>query len=240
MGDRTPLAEGEPKKRTGLANFLNRLWTEKPLGTFSGIIILLLIMVAVFAHVLAPYGYSEPHLADRLAGPSAQYLLGTDQLGRDFLSRLIYGARISLLVGLAATAINVVVSLLIGGTSGFLGGKLDLVVQRFVDAWMAFPGLLLLLTIMSIAGRGLVQIMISSLFELAPRAVSWRSWSASPGPGRIDWIELNRVACGWIYGIGFPVWGGGEVGGVVGQAGRQEQCAGVGWICRARRRRGAV
>ncbi len=87
-------------------------------------------------------------------GASAQYLLGTDQLGRDFLSRIIYGARISLIVGLAATALNVVVAVLIGGISGFLGGKLDLAVQRFVDAWMAFPGLLLLLTIMSIVGRG--------------------------------------------------------------------------------------
>ncbi len=68
----------------------------------------------------------------------------------DLLSRVIYGARLSMVVGLAATALNVVVALLIGGTSGFFGGKLDLVVQRFVDAWMAIPGLLLLLTIMSI------------------------------------------------------------------------------------------
>ena len=76
------------------------------------------------------------------------------------MSRLIYGARLSLGVGLAATAVNVVVAVLIGGTSGFLGGKLDLGVQRFVDAWMAFPGLLLLLTIMSIAGRGLPQMIL--------------------------------------------------------------------------------
>ena len=95
-----------------------------------------------------------------LKAPSAQYLLGTDHVGRDFLSRIIYGARISIYVGLAATALNVVVAVLIGGISGFLGGKLDLAVQRFVDAWMAFPGLLLLLTIMSIAGPGLLQIIL--------------------------------------------------------------------------------
>ena len=76
------------------------------------------------------------------------------------MSRLIYGARLSIFVGLAATALNVVVAVLIGGTSGFLGGKLDLVVQRFVDAWMAFPGLLILLTVMSIAGRGIPQIIV--------------------------------------------------------------------------------
>ncbi len=76
------------------------------------------------------------------------------------MSRIIYGARISLLVGLAATALNVVVAVLIGGISGFIGGKFDLVMQRFVDAWMAFPGLLILLTVMSIVGRGLPQIIV--------------------------------------------------------------------------------
>ncbi|MDE0026337.1 MAG: ABC transporter permease [Spirochaetaceae bacterium] len=116
--------------------------------------------MAIFADVLAPYPFWEAHLADRMQGSSTRYLLGTDHAGRDLLSRLIYGARISLLVGLAATSVNVVVAILIGGISGFFGGKLDMAVQRFVDAWMAFPGLLLLLTIMSIVGRGLPQIIL--------------------------------------------------------------------------------
>ena len=162
MSDATgiPSAVIEPKRRSRLAEFFIRLWREKPLGTISGIIVLIFILVAIFADVLAPYPYREVHPIDRLTGPSARYLLGTDQLGRDLLSRLIYGARISLLIGLAATGVNVVVAVLTGGTSGFLGGKLDLAVQRFVDAWMAFPGLLLLLTIMSVAGRGLLQIVL--------------------------------------------------------------------------------
>ena len=153
-------AVSEPKRRSRLADFFIRLVREKPLGTISGIIILILIFVAIFADVLAPYPYDEVNILDRLQGPSARYMLGSDQLGRDFLSRLIVGARISLTVGLAATTLNVVVAVLLGGTSGFLGGKLDLGVQRFVDAWMAFPGLLLLLTIMSIAGSGLLQIIV--------------------------------------------------------------------------------
>ena len=156
-----PSVEIAPKRRSRLADFSIRLAREKPLGTISGIIILILIFVAIFGDVLAPYPYKEMHLVDRLTGPSAQYLLGTDQLGRDLLSRLIVGARLSLTVGLAATTINVLVAVLIGGTSGFLGGKLDLAVQRFVDAWMAFPGLLLLLTIMSIAGQGVLQIILN-------------------------------------------------------------------------------
>ena len=162
MSDATgiPLPVIEPKRRSRLADFFIRLVREKPLGTVSGIIILILIFVAIFADVLAPYGFLEIHLADRLQGPSAQYLLGTDHLGRDFLSRLIYGARLSLTVGLAATAVNVVVAVLVGGTSGFLAGKLDLIMQRFVDAWMAFPGLLILLTVMSLVGRGLPQIIL--------------------------------------------------------------------------------
>ena len=146
--------------RGQFADFLGRLWREKPLGIAGGIVILILILLAIFGDVLAPYPYGKVFLIDRLQGPSARYLLGTDQLGRDFLSRLIYGARLSIVVGLAATALNVVVAVLIGGISGFFGGKLDLAVQRFVDAWMAFPGLLLLLTIMSIVGQGLPQIIV--------------------------------------------------------------------------------
>ena len=130
------------------------------MGLAGALVILTLILVAIFADLIAPYPIAERHLADRLTGPSLQYLMGTDQIGRDVLSRLIVGTRLSLLVGLAATVINAAVALLIGTTSGFLGGKTDLMVQRFVDAWMAFPGLLLLLTIMSIVGRGLWQIII--------------------------------------------------------------------------------
>ena len=120
----------------------------------------MLILVGILADVLAPYDHMEPHTEDILQAPSAQFLLGTDYVGRDFLSRLIHGARLSLIVGLAATTLNVVVAVLIGGSSGFFGGKLDLAVQRFVDAWMAFPGLLLLLTVMSIVGRGMLQTIV--------------------------------------------------------------------------------
>ena len=154
MGDATGT------RAAGLAYFLVRLWREKPLGAVGGVVVLALILVAIFADVLAPFPFDEVNLRALLQRPSAEHLMGTDQLGRDFLSRNIHGARISMLVGMAATTLNVIVAVLIGGTSGFLGGKWDLAVQRFVDAWMAFPGLLLLLTIMSLVGQGLPQLIL--------------------------------------------------------------------------------
>ena len=143
-----------------MTDFLRRLVKEKPLSIIAGVVILLLMLVAIFADVLARFPHDEVNIVDRMQAPSDRYLLGTDQLGRDLLSRLVFGAQISLTVGLAATTVNVVVAVLIGGISGFFGGRLDLAVQRFVDAWMAFPGLLLLLTIMSLVGRGLPQIIV--------------------------------------------------------------------------------
>ncbi|MCL0029114.1 ABC transporter permease [Dehalococcoidia bacterium] len=162
MSDAIGIASGEiaPKRRSRLADFFTRLVRKKPLGTASGIIILIVVLVATFADFLMPYPYDEIHILDRLQDPSAQYLLGTDQLGRDFLSRLIFGARLSVLVGLAVTILSAGLSTIIGGTSGFIGGKLDLLMQRIVDAWIAFPGLLLLLTIMSIVGQGVVQVIM--------------------------------------------------------------------------------
>ena len=154
-----PAVVREPKRRNAAAVLFIRLWREKPLGMASGVIVLLLIFVAIFGDQLAPYPYYEMHLIDRLQGASGRYLLGTDQMGRDLLSRLIAGARISVVVGLAATTLNVVVAVLVGGVSGFVGGKYDITVQRFVDAWMSIPSLLILLTVMSIVGRGFFQII---------------------------------------------------------------------------------
>ena len=113
-----------------MTDFLRRLVKEKPLSIIAGVVILLLILVAIFADILAPFPHDEVNIVDRMQAPSDRYLLGTDQLGRDLLSRLIFGAQISLTVGLAATAVNVVVAVLIGGPSGFFGGRLDLAAQE--------------------------------------------------------------------------------------------------------------
>ena len=126
----------------------------------GGLIVLVLLLVGIFADQLAQYGENEINLRARLQLPHAEHWLGTDNLGRDLYTRIVYGARVSLVIGLSATAVSLLVALVIGGLSGYIGGKTDLIVQRFVDAWVAFPGLLILITAMSMLGNGQLQIII--------------------------------------------------------------------------------
>ncbi|MFC1966556.1 ABC transporter permease [Chloroflexota bacterium] len=150
----------EPRRRASLAELFTRLVKEKPLGTVGGIIVLTLLIVGIFANLLAPYGMSEMHLEDAFSPPSGQYFLGTDEYGRDMLSRIIFGARISMVVGLAGTTLATVISVIIGLFSGYIGGKFDLVVQRFVDAWLCFPALFIVLTVMAVLGPGMWQVIV--------------------------------------------------------------------------------
>jgi peptide/nickel transport system permease protein len=150
----------ETKHRPFLLEVFVRLVREKPLGTVGGVIVLIFFLVGIFANQLAPYHYTFQDLTALLSPPSAKYLLGTDNLGRDLLSRIIYGARISMIVGLSVPAITTVLNLLIGGASAYLGGKIDLLVQRFVDTVMCFPGLVLMLTVVAIVGPGMLQLIL--------------------------------------------------------------------------------
>jgi peptide/nickel transport system permease protein len=149
-GTAPPAKRAEKKRHGVIYDVFSRMIREKPLATFGLAVIIILLFTGVFANFLAPFGMNEIHLLSRLQPPSSQYLLGTDQLGRDELSRLIYGARISMIIGLAATALSTVLSVVIGGVSAFIGGKLDLFVQRFIDVWMSIPSFLILMTIMSL------------------------------------------------------------------------------------------
>jgi peptide/nickel transport system permease protein len=127
---------------------------RKPLGTVGGAIVLLMLSAAVLADVITPYGYAQTSLRERLMGASSAHWLGTDQLGRDLLTRLLYGARISLYVGFGAVTLGSIIATVLGIGSAYFGGRVDLGLQRIVDAWMAFPGLLLLMSIMSLVGPG--------------------------------------------------------------------------------------
>jgi peptide/nickel transport system permease protein len=155
-----PLRTKEAKRYPFLVDLFIRLAREKPLGTVGGVIVLLLLVVGILANVLAPYGFNEIYVAERLSPPSITNLLGTDNLGRDLLSRIIYGARISMYVGLGTSAIATALAAVIGIVSGYLGGRVDTVIQRFVDAWMCLPPLFLILAIIAVVGPGLVQVII--------------------------------------------------------------------------------
>lgn len=148
------------KARPLLVDLFIRLIKEKPLGTVGGVIVLVMLILGIFAEGVSPYAPDDINAKHVLEAPSAQFVLGTDYLGRDLLTRVIHGARISMIVGLAVPAVSVLVSLIIGITSGFIGGKFDLIVQRFVDAWICFPPLIMTLTVISILGPGLLQVII--------------------------------------------------------------------------------
>ena len=150
----------EDKRRSWLTGLLVRLVKEKPLGAVGLVITLLLLFTGIFADYLAPYGMNEMHTDDRLAPPSARFLLGTDNLGRDLLSRVIFGARVSMVVGVASSAVATVISVAIGMMSGYIGGKFDLIVQRFVDAVMSLPMIIIVAVIISMVGQGILPLII--------------------------------------------------------------------------------
>lgn len=125
------------------------------------IIILLLFLMAVFAPFLAPHDPNEQDLYHVLEGPSRKHLLGTDDVGRDLLSRVIYGSRVSLLVGVAATTFSAVIGVLLGLIAGYKGGIFDMVIMRITDTFMCIPGLILLLVMAAALGPGLHNIIIA-------------------------------------------------------------------------------
>ncbi len=141
-------------------SFLKRLWRDKKLGAIGGLIFLLFLFCGVFADFLAPFGENETDLSVRLLAPGWDYLLGTDHLGRDVLSRVLIGAQLSMVVGFLAAGLATVISIIIGVVSGYFGGRIDMLIQRFVDAWMTFPDLVLLIVVVSIVGPGMPQIII--------------------------------------------------------------------------------
>ena len=143
----------------GLWKFVKRLFREKPLGAAGAVICLMFLFCGIFADVLAPYGMNEIKLSNRLKPPSWEHPFGTDNLGRDMLSRNLYGAQISVIIGLSAATLATFISVLLGIVTGYLGGKFDLIVQRMVDAWMSFPDLIILIVVVAVLGPGTWQII---------------------------------------------------------------------------------
>ena len=152
--------QSKARHRSFLEETFIRLVREKPLGTAGGVIVLLMVLMAIFAAQLSPYSPYDTVSREGLVGPGAQFWFGTDNLGRDLLSRVIYGARSSLYVGLLAVAIGTTLATALGLVCGFFGKRLDIVIQRVVDAVMAFPWLILVLSIMAIIGPSLTNVAI--------------------------------------------------------------------------------
>jgi peptide/nickel transport system permease protein len=149
-----------PRTRPWYADVWVRMLRHKPLGTVGGAIVLAMLLAAAFADVLTPYGFAETSLRERFIAMSAAHWLGTDQIGRDVLTRILHGARISLYVGFGAVAVASVLSTVLGILCAYCGGKIDLLLQRLVDAWMSFPGLLILMSIMSLLGPSALNITL--------------------------------------------------------------------------------
>jgi peptide/nickel transport system permease protein len=148
-----------PVRRGPVLNFIVRIFREKPVGAAAGVVFLLFVLCGIFAPWLAPYGFNEISPVNRLKPPSFQYPFGTDNLGRDMLSRCLYGAQLSVIIGLSAATLATVISVVIGILTGYLGGRFDMVTQRFVDAWMSFPDLVILIVVVSVVGPGMPQII---------------------------------------------------------------------------------
>jgi ABC-type dipeptide/oligopeptide/nickel transport system permease subunit len=155
----TPAAEA-PRSSNLTRDAFRRLRRNR-LAMAGAFVVLFLSLLAIFADALTPYPYTKTNFGRLNEAPSRDYPLGTDQLGRDLLSRMIYGARISMLVGLGAQVIVVLIGVPIGALSGYVGGRVDLILTRFVDVMYAFPRLLFVILVMSMLGAGLANIFIA-------------------------------------------------------------------------------
>jgi peptide/nickel transport system permease protein len=169
MPEYAPSAEtsGLPPRVSELKHFL-RVFLRRKLVVFGAVVITLFILTAAFAPLLAPYGPNQQQLTQILKPPSKAHLLGTDHLGRDTLSRIIYGSRNSLMVGVVALAIAAIIGMAGGMFAGYFGGWVNIVIMRMVDALMSFPMILLALLISALLGGGLKNVMIAIGVSMIP------------------------------------------------------------------------
>lgn len=150
---------------------LKGLWrfcSSKPLGAAGAAVVIIMALVAISAEVIAPHDPLQLNPRLKLMAPSATFLLGTDELGRDLLSRIIYGSRSALFIGFSVLATGTLFGVVLGITSGYFGGKFDLIVQRAVDAFQAFPFLIMALAIVAVLGQSLMNVILALAITLWP------------------------------------------------------------------------
>jgi peptide/nickel transport system permease protein len=142
---------------------------RRPLGAIGAVIILLMAVMAATAGIIAPYNPLENDYAAMLSAPSAEHWLGTDAHGRDVLTRIIYGSRTALLVGLGASLLGATFGSVIGVASAYFGGRVDLIVQRVMDVFFAFPVIILALAVVAVLGTGPENVILAIAAPMVPR-----------------------------------------------------------------------
>ena len=168
---RENLIAAEPPRRPGMWKYSVYYFKHKFLGTVGLVIVITMIVIALFADLIAPFAYQQQNYEDVLAAPNFTYLFGTDNFGRDIFSRIVHGARISMLVGFLSVIVGTGIGAVIGLISGFFMGKVDAIVQRLVDMWMSFPDLILALTIVAVFGNTLPNVILAIAATILPRGV---------------------------------------------------------------------
>ena len=151
------------------------------LAVFGGIVLIALSLLCVIGPWFSPYGYEQTDLYNTFSPPSASHWLGTDQLGRDLLTRLLFGGRISLMVGLVATFVALTIGVIYGAVSGFFGGKLDRVMMRIVDILYALPFTIFVILLMVFFGRNILLLFVAI--------------------GAVEWLTMARIVRGQIMSI---------------------------------------
>ena len=154
---------------------------KNKLALFGLIVVSFLIIVAIFTPWLAPYGYEEQNLELGATPPSAAHWLGTDLFGRDLLTRLMYGGRISLAVGMIATSVALVIGVAWGTIAGYIGGRTDAIMMRIVDALYALPFIIFIILLMVVFGRSLLLLFVAI--------------------GAVEWLTMARIVRGQVLTI---------------------------------------
>ena len=158
------------RRRPARWQTLLRYGRTKPLGTVGFALITIMILLAILSPFIAPYDPYKIHVEHMFSPPNTKFLLGTDSYGRDMLSRIIWGSRISLYVGVLSVAIGSAAGGLLGLVSGYFGGRTDLITQRFVDIMMAFPSLILAMCVVAALGTGLSKVTIAIALTLVAQS----------------------------------------------------------------------
>ena len=191
------LAVEPDQLRRGAWRIILTFCQRQPLGTFGMALVIIVAVAGFGAELIAPYSPTANDFAAMIEAPSWAHWLGTDQFGRDLLSRIIFGARTALLVGLSSALVGGVAGLVLGVGSAYFGGKIDLILQRVLDVLMAFPLIILALAVVAIFGTGVQNVIIAITIPLIPRCARVVRSSAL-AIREVPYIDAAR-ACGYSH-----------------------------------------